>query len=1458
MKRKLTAAFLCLAIPLLVSADTIGDMLARILPTNGDATKFEYSITGEATQQFTIDCDGSRVSVSGSDAIAVATGINWYLQHYAGIDISWNSPTGVLPATLPVCSSETHTSSVDWRYYLNFCTYSYSMAFWDWERWQRELDWMALHGVNMPLAITGMECVWKHVLMETYGYTLDEVNTFVSGSGYYGWFFMNNLTAWGGPQPVSWYAQQHALARNIFRRMKDFGMSPVIPGYVGMIPKDFLSQADAATITGWAASDIVNGGNWCSFVRPYFVNNTQRLKEFAADYYAAFEALYGDVCATHFYAIDPFHEGGVPSGVTNASASVTAMWDALQAYDADAVWVAQHWQDNPTTTLTHAIPRGRLVILDLHGDQYADTQCSGQHTTSGGENHDWVWGQVSNFGGNVGLFGRLDRLISCFYAARNGKAANKLVGIGAIPEGIENNAMLYDLLYALPWTTTDYTRQTWTADYVHMRYGLTPSDDAYATVLSAWTRLAAGIYQCPNNAQQGTTESVFLMRPSLTAGTVSSWANSTWYWNIADVRTALYEMLSVSDALAGNENYRYDLIDLARQALADYGKELLGQVQAATGAQRLALADRFLTLILDQDRLLGTRRELRLGRWTEAARALGTTAAEKALYEQNARMLLTTWGDRAQCENGGLHDYANREWQGLLSSYYYPRWKAFFDNGYTSQSWFQDYEWPFATGTTGAVGAYLPADAPYAYGTFSATPVGDEIAVAQELYAKYFQDFKPEVWERCVPDLITTYTITNAEAWYGAADTEGLCLAVPNSDYNGYRLQRAALDADNTQYQWRFVASTTTPGAVRLQSVALSDAGHATPYLDATPSSAAYAAFTFSSTGSDFYLYRCGDRYYLQQAGQDVFMQPDTKWATTCVLVGNARSATSLLHLMPYWAPFVPDPQSTFNLTNVNGWYQSSAADSEGLCLSAPNNDYNGYRLRRAVLAGDDASFQWRFVASDVPGAVKLQNVYLKDHEGDASVGGKTLLSSTPSSSGYKAFTFSSTGTDFYLFRHADTYYLQEVGQSVFMAPDCGWPDACVLVGASRTPTSLLHLVSLGCYDEALSYLAQFATTNAVADNAYFGVRPSDAEALRQQLAATYADHSTLTDEVYASTVKPQIEALVRIPSTGCYRIINAAYGRYISYGTPNEWQKTDGLVSVADAAADAAAVIRLTGADGIYTLSTQGLNVQSQRTANQAFPATTAEGVPFAFTQTSPGTVSITSAASAYDANHDGSLHDANWSLPSGVVNWSAAADASKWHVEDATSLDIVLNNGGDGRYYSTLCLPFDVTLSGATAYTLTLNATRDRLRLSAPLTQIPASTPVLVIGERAIAEALINQDSPFAPIDGGHLTGTFLKRQVSGATDYFLGVSDGAVGFYHWDGTVLSPNRAYLPASAIGNAAAVKGFAIELTPHDAVTATPASATPADIFTLSGMRLARRPATRGIYLVNGKQVLIK
>ena len=29
------------------------------------------------------------------------------------------------------------------------------MTYWDWDRWEAEIDWMAFQGINLPLAFTG-------------------------------------------------------------------------------------------------------------------------------------------------------------------------------------------------------------------------------------------------------------------------------------------------------------------------------------------------------------------------------------------------------------------------------------------------------------------------------------------------------------------------------------------------------------------------------------------------------------------------------------------------------------------------------------------------------------------------------------------------------------------------------------------------------------------------------------------------------------------------------------------------------------------------------------------------------------------------------------------------------------------------------------------------------------------------------------------------------------------------------------------------------------------------------------------------------------------------------------------------------------------------------------------------------------------------------------------------------
>jgi alpha-N-acetylglucosaminidase len=77
------------------------------------------------------------------------------------------------------------------------------MSWWNWDRWQKEIDWMALHGINMPLAITGEEYTW-YLVYKDLGFSDADLKDFFCGPSYFSWFWMGNLDSWGGPLPLSW------------------------------------------------------------------------------------------------------------------------------------------------------------------------------------------------------------------------------------------------------------------------------------------------------------------------------------------------------------------------------------------------------------------------------------------------------------------------------------------------------------------------------------------------------------------------------------------------------------------------------------------------------------------------------------------------------------------------------------------------------------------------------------------------------------------------------------------------------------------------------------------------------------------------------------------------------------------------------------------------------------------------------------------------------------------------------------------------------------------------------------------------------------------------------------------------------------------------------------------------------------------------------------------------------
>ena len=719
---------------------------------SGAADKFEIVIDASLAQDgkdvFIITSQNGKPCIKGNTQLSVATGINWYLNHHAHINLTWNNLTTDLSAvTLPVPSQEEkHVCNTTYRYDFNTCTFSYSMAFWTWERWQQEIDWMALHGINAPLNLVGLDVVTRKFLREL-GVSEADIDAYIAGPGFIAWFAMNNLEGWGGTinandvtmngNPDWWYTRQEQLCRNMLQRMRELGMQPVIPGFSGQVPNCIVNYS----INGFSSGDVVNNGTWAGgYTRPDILKpNTESYRTFAAVYYKHLHEVMG---VSEFYSIDPFHEGSLPSGVSNETCYPNIMVELDNYYngvsqedktknnvDEAPKWIIQYWQGVPQSGAFSAMSSygDRFIGLDL----FSDAPGKAKWNTDYYQGRPYIFCMLHNFGGRSGMHGRLESTMNDYFRAL--AKGNNCKGIGATPEGTETNPVLYDMLFELPWMDVNNrpTADEWLEEYAYSRYGV-KNDNA----LAALQNLKKSVWACPTD-QQGTSEAVILARPNWTVGSVSSWSTSAIYWDTQDVLLAADQLSSISDLITtadGTANYNYDFIDVVRQSMVDYAAQLLPLINAArnggNNAEYTRLYQLYLQLMLDLDEMLSYDENFKLERWTSLARNIanevsGTTENDRRWLEWNARTQVTVWskGDT------DLHDYSNRCWAGLIKDFHYKRWEKFFttNGGSFSGGWFSGFEYPWTVDFTN-----------YNYSTVTIPSDMTATAKAKQTFGNYF------------------------------------------------------------------------------------------------------------------------------------------------------------------------------------------------------------------------------------------------------------------------------------------------------------------------------------------------------------------------------------------------------------------------------------------------------------------------------------------------------------------------------------------------------------------------------------------------------------------------------------------------------------------------------------------------------------------------------------------------
>lgn len=666
------------------------------------------------------DLDG-KIHIEGNDGVSLATGLNHYLKYYCKVNISQVGDQVDMPdAIVPLGETVFKETKAEVRYSYNYCTLSYSMAFWGEEEWRNELDWLALNGVNVVLDATAQEEVWRQFLM-TLGYTEQEAKDYIAGPAYYAWAYMANLSGFGGPVHDTWFEERTELARKNQLSMAKLGMQPALQGYSGMVPTDIVSKA--AGEYALTDSDVIAQGSWCSFTRPTMLKTTsEAFDKYAELFYQCQKNVLGD--RAHYYATDPFHEGGITTGLKPAEISEEVL-NSMLANDSEAVWIIQSWQGNPTSELLRGLGdrKDHALILDLYAEKTPHWNEGHEGAGSYGyapefDSTPWVFCMLNNFGGRLGLHGHLDNLVNNIPEAFN--TADYIAGIGITPEASVNNPLLYDFLFECIWQD-DATQDmevvdidAWLKDYAERRYGA-ESESA----LQALEILTETVYKSSLNMKgQGAPESVVNAKPALNIGAASTWGNAIVDYDKVELEKAAALLLEDYDTLNSSVGYRYDLANILQQVLSntaqEYQKKMTSAINAGDAEKFDEISAKFLEIIDLMDRVTGTSKYFMLGNWVNPAKKLAENADDftKDLYEFNAKALITTWGSYNQSVTGGLSDYSNRQWNGLIGDYYKGRWELWINeyskrlhgeeanvSQFNNNYWF-NYGWEWARGNT--------------------------------------------------------------------------------------------------------------------------------------------------------------------------------------------------------------------------------------------------------------------------------------------------------------------------------------------------------------------------------------------------------------------------------------------------------------------------------------------------------------------------------------------------------------------------------------------------------------------------------------------------------------------------------------------------------------------------------------------------------------------------------------
>lgn len=597
------------------------------------------------------------LTVRGSSAIAITRGVYDYLRDKDLGMVDWVGAEIHLPAKWPNARKKRVTTPFVIRQAYNVVTSGYTTPYWNWDRWECELDWLALHGYNMAMAPMATEAiasrVWKRL-----GLSQKEINEFYVSPSLLPWQRMGNICQVGGTYkdegslPRKWHKDQIALQHKLLKRMRELGIEPVIQSFAGFVPKAITRLYSQVKLH----NTLWNAG-FSPSQRPVILMPGDSLfAQITKMYMEEWQKEFG---TTNYYLVDSFNELELPKTdgpVTSLLAEYgEKTYRSIISGNPDATWVIQGWMfgyqrqiwsPERIKALFSKVPDDKILILD-----YANDYANSWEPVNGFNGKQWAYGFVPNMGGKTAYTGDMSLYATGAAKTLASPKKNNLVGFSVCGEGLENNAVIYEVMSDAAWSNKPIDLDQWIPKYCINRYGAN-----LKKMSRAWNLLQKSCYKklIPNPQfgwQQGRCG----------VGNVN---------HAPEFFEAVEAFLSCADELNRSPNYRADAIEISALALGIKADQWFQAAAQAYGSGDTLMGgragDRGLELLMQLDRLMESHPLNRLERWISFAKSHSDDPQLQKFYESDARRIVTIWGPP-------VNDYSCRVWSGLVRDFYHGR-----------------------------------------------------------------------------------------------------------------------------------------------------------------------------------------------------------------------------------------------------------------------------------------------------------------------------------------------------------------------------------------------------------------------------------------------------------------------------------------------------------------------------------------------------------------------------------------------------------------------------------------------------------------------------------------------------------------------------------------------------------------------------------------------------------------